>query len=39
MSIYCAREFSADDIQLIKRLIEQAPSLKRTPLSRKLCKL
>ena len=39
MSIYCGREFGADDIQLIKRLIEQAPSLKRTPLSRKLCEL
>ena len=39
MSIYCGREFSADDIQLIKRLIEQAPPLKRTPLSRRLCEL
>jgi hypothetical protein len=39
MSIYCAREFSADDIQAINRLIEQDPSLKRSPLSRKLCEL
>lgn len=39
MSIYCAREFSADDIQAISRLIEQDPSLKRSPLSRKLCEL
>jgi hypothetical protein len=39
MSIYCGREFSAGDIQAIKRLMEQNPSLKRTPLSRKLCEL
>lgn len=39
MSIYCGREFSAADIQAIKRLIEQDPSLKRSPLSRKLCEL
>ena len=39
MSIYCAREFSAEDIQTIKRLMEQDPKLKRTPLSRKLCEL
>ena len=32
MSIYCAREFSAEDIQTIKRLMEQDPKLKRTPL-------
>ena len=37
MSVYCGREFSADDIQTIKLLMEQNPSLKRTPLSRKLC--
>ena len=36
MSIYCGREFSADDIQTIKLLMQQNPSLKRTPLSRKL---
>lgn len=39
MSIYCGREFSQDDIQTIKRLMEQDPSLKRTPLSRQLCEL
>lgn len=39
MSIYCGREFSAHEIQAIKRLMEQDPSLKRTPLSRKLCEL
>jgi len=39
MSIYCGREFSADDIQAIKRLMEQDPSLKRSPLSRRLCEL
>src|SRR5882672_9544006 len=39
MSIYCGREFSADDIQTIKLLMEHNPSLKRTPLSRKLCEL
>jgi len=39
MSIYCGREFSAGDIQAIKLLMEQNPSLKRTPLSRKLCEL
>ena len=39
MSIYCGREFSADDIQAINRLMEQDPSLKRSPLSRKLCAL
>ena len=39
MTIYCGREFSADDIQTIQRLMEHDPSLKRTPLSRKLCEL
>jgi Domain of unknown function (DUF4338) len=39
MSIYCGREFSSDDIQTIKRLIERDPSLKRSPLSRMLCAL
>ncbi len=39
MSIYCGREFGDADIQTIKRLMEQDPSLKRTPLSRKLCEL
>ena len=39
MTLYCGREFSSDDIQTIKQLIEQDPKLKRTPLSRKLCEL
>jgi hypothetical protein len=39
MSIYCGRAFSEADIQAINRLMEQDPSLKRTPLSRKLCEL
>ena len=39
MSIYCGRKFSPDDIQTIRRLMEQDPSLKRSPLSRKLCEL
>lgn len=39
MSIYCGREFSAHDIQAINRLMQQDPSLKRSPLSRKLCEL
>ena len=38
-SIYCRREFSDRDIQTIKRLMEQNPSLLRTPLSRQLCEL
>ena len=39
MSVYCGREFSADDIQTNKQLIEQHPGLKRSPLSRRLCEL
>ena len=39
MNIYCGREFGDADIQAIKRLMEQNPSLKRTPLSRTLCEL
>lgn len=39
MSIYCGREFGDADIQAIKCLMEQNPSVKRTPLSRKLCEL
>ncbi len=39
MSLYCGREFSVADIQAIKRLMQQDPSLKRSPLSRKLCEL
>jgi hypothetical protein len=39
MGIYCGREFSDGDIHAINSLIEQEPSLKRSPLSRKLCEL
>jgi hypothetical protein len=39
MTIYCGRQFSAEDIETIKRLTEQDPSLKRTPLSCKICEL
>ena len=39
MTLYCGREFSLDDIQTIRRLMEQDPTLKRTPLSRMLCEL
>jgi hypothetical protein len=37
MSIYCGREFSPEDIQAIKLLMEHNPWLKRRPLSRKVC--
>ena len=37
--IYCARHFSAQDIQTIKDLMAQNPQLKRAALSRKLCEL
>ena len=37
--IYCARHFSAQDIQSIKDLMAQNPQLKRAALSRKLCEL
>ena len=37
--IYCGREFSPDDIEAIKRLMAQDPSLKRSPLSRQLCQM
>lgn len=39
MSIYCAREFGAGDIQTIRDLIAQDPRLQRSALSRKLCQL
>jgi hypothetical protein len=39
MTIYCGREFSLQDIQSLRRLMQDNPSLKRTPLSRKLCEL
>jgi len=37
MTVYCGREFSPEDIQTIKLLMEHHPSLKRRPLSRKVC--
>jgi hypothetical protein len=39
VSIYCGREFSAQEIQAIRHLIEQQPGLRRAALSRKLCEL
>ena len=39
MTIYCARDFSPDDIQTIRDLIGQNPKLQRSALSRKLCQL
>ena len=39
MTVYCGRDFSADDILAIRQMMEQSPTLKRTPLSRKLCEL
>ena len=37
MSLYCARHFSGEEIQTIRRLIAQTPGVKRTPLSRMIC--
>ena len=37
--IYCARDFSADDIETIRRLMQENPALQRSPLSRQLCEL
>ena len=39
MNLYCGREFGHDDIQVIRRLMDQNPTLRRTPLSRRLCEL
>ena len=39
MSVYCGRDFSAEDIQAIHRLIEHNPDMRRAALSRKLCEL
>src|SRR5258708_17640996 len=39
MNIYCGREFSHDDIQVIRRVMAENPTLRRTPLSRRLCEL
>lgn len=37
MTLYCGREFSVEDIQAIRQLIDSG--LQRAPLSRKLCQL
>lgn len=39
MTIYCGRDFNAADIQTIRDLMREEPTLKRSPLSRKLCEL
>ena len=39
MTIYCARDFSVEDIQTIRALIAQDQKLQRSALSRKLCQL
>lgn len=39
MTVYCGREFSPQDIQTIRHLIQDDPGLQRAPLSRKLCDL
>jgi len=39
MTIYCARDFSVEDIQTIRDLIAQDQKLQRSALSRKLCQL
>jgi hypothetical protein len=39
MTIYSGREFSLDEIEQIRQLMQQNPTLLRTPLSRKLCEL
>ncbi|HYN59747.1 MAG TPA: Druantia anti-phage system protein DruA [Rubrivivax sp.] len=39
MTIYSGREFSLDEIEQIRQLMQQNPALLRTPLSRKLCEL
>jgi len=37
VSVYCGRRFSAEELLEIRQLIEQHPTLKRTPLSRQIC--
>lgn len=39
MTVYCARDFSADDIETIRRLMQENIALQRSPLSRQLCEL
>ncbi len=37
VSVCCGRRFSADELLSIKRLIDEHPTLERTPLSRRIC--
>jgi hypothetical protein len=37
MKRYCGREFTDEELRTIARMIEQAPQLKRAPLSRLVC--
>ncbi len=39
MTVYCGRDFSAEEIQMIRDLMQENQDLKRSPLSRKLCEL
>lgn len=39
MKRYCGRDFSADDMLAITRLIEQHPAAKRAFLSRRVCEM
>ena len=39
MKRYCGRDFSADDLLAITRLIEQNPTAKRAALSRQVCEM
>jgi hypothetical protein len=39
MTVYCARDFSEDDIETVRRLMRENPALQRSPLSRQLCEL
>jgi len=39
MKRYCGRDFSADDLLAITRLIEQDPTAKRAALSRQVCEM
>ena len=39
MTLYSGREFSLQEIEQIRQLMQQNPTLLRTPLSRKLCEL
>ena len=39
MRVYCGRPFSAEEVAAIRELIERNPTLKRTPLSRRICEM